>query len=75
MIFHKLLMNLILVIRKLSFTRISGPHEAILDLLEKRLGQSSQSTLLLRPAISKAQSCNHQKRVAVSDQIINVYFF
>ena len=69
MTFQKLLTELILVIRKLSFTRISVPHEAIIDLLEKRLGQSSQSTLLLRPAISKAQSCNHQKRVSVSNQI------
>ena len=58
------------MIRKLSFTRISGPHEPIIDLLENRLGQSSRSTLLLRPAVSKAQSYNHQKRVSVSDQIL-----
>ena len=53
LISSKLLMDLTLIIRKLSFTRISGPHEPIIDLSENRLVQSpcwsSQSTLQLWP--------------------------
>ena len=40
LISSKLLMDLTLIIRKLSFTRISGPHEPIIDLSENRLVQS-----------------------------------
>ena len=54
LISSKLLMDLTLIIRKLSFTRISGPHEPIIDLSENRLVQSpcwsSQSTLQLWPS-------------------------
>ena len=54
LISSKLLMDLTLIIRKLSFTRISGPHEPIIDLSENRLLQSpcwsSQSTLQLWPS-------------------------
>ena len=72
--FLNLLINLILVIRKLSSARISGPHEPIIDLLEKRLDQSSQSTLLLRSVIFKAKSLwkvfEHQKIVSLPGHIL-----